>query len=173
VLSKAGASERDTLKKLLAGVSIVKIRRDCDVGDSRFRTLCTALAGDLRLYDGVRETLDGLTMRKTALGVVTNLPGWLVELLLTKKALSEYFGPVVHAGNCAARKPDPGPLQSALRSMRLDAGEGVLYVGDRDVDARAAAGAGVGFAWASYGYGPKKPPGTTTVLFCFRDALLL
>jgi HAD superfamily hydrolase (TIGR01549 family) len=173
VLVREGASAQGTLAQLQAGGSIVRIRQNCGVSDSRFRRLCASYACDLPLYPGVRDSLEVLTERGTALGIATSLPGWLVKTLIDGLGLAEYFGSVIHAGNCSGRKPSPTPILAAVRGLGLEVDATVFYVGDRTVDARAAVAAGVTFAWAKYGYGDERPAGTAKVIRHFREVLTL
>jgi len=107
------------------------------------------------------------------MGVVTSLPGWLAELLISERGLRQYFDAFVHAGNCRSRKPHPTPILAALRMLGPEPGHSMFYVGDSELDAQAASAAGVSFAWASYGYGAVKPKNAVKVLHLFEDVLLL
>ena len=65
-------------RTLATGTSIVQLVQQCGVSRSRLARSAKENATSLAFYDGVRQTLDELRERGTSMGVVTNLPGWLV-----------------------------------------------------------------------------------------------
>jgi phosphoglycolate phosphatase-like HAD superfamily hydrolase len=156
---------------LIAGENIVRLVKSCGVSDTRFCRACVAATNRLRLYAGVRETLAELEQRGTPCGVVTNLPGRLVNPLLEQLELAAYFQVVVHAGTVRPWKPNPTPLREAARMMRLGNVAGVFYIGDRPNDALATHRAGMRFAWAAYGYESACPDEDAVVLRDFRQVL--
>src|SRR5204863_35111 len=102
------------MEQLKAGCSIVTLHQDCGISKTQFRRLCLSVAEGPALYPEVSQTLAELQKRGVPLGVVTSLPGWLVELLLRRAALEPHFTTVIHPGNCPGRKPSPKPLEAAL-----------------------------------------------------------
>lgn len=143
--------------KLRGGVSIVTLSQQCGISNGRFIAQCEASMNSLQLYPGVRTTLVQLAARGIPTAAVTSLPGRIAEPLLVGLHLAEFFRIIVHAGNCASRKPRPGPLLAALQMLRIVPDGNVFYVGDRKDDAAASEAAGIRFAWASYGYGDGCP----------------
>jgi N-acetyl-D-muramate 6-phosphate phosphatase len=172
VLAKAaGGSIPERIQQLRDGQSVVSMCSACGLSFPTFLSRCVASAMELRIYPQVAQCLDELRRRGYSLGVVTNLSGRLAEPLLRELGLSEKFDTVIHAGNCRYRKPSPGPLLMALRSIKSEPSTS-WYVGDKESDADTAAAAAVRFAWASYGYGESCPVGAV-VLKHFRDVLSL
>jgi HAD superfamily hydrolase (TIGR01509 family) len=163
----SGARRESIVKRLLKGENIVGLLREYGLSKARFSTLCCCAISELRLYPGVSQTLQILNERPVPLGVVTNLPAWLVRPLLDKSAVITYFATQI----CAAGKPNPSGLIRALGEMGRHRDASVFYVGDTVNDAQAATNAGVSFAWASYGYGPERPPNPTAVLSRFSEVL--
>jgi HAD superfamily hydrolase (TIGR01509 family) len=151
----------------MAGDNIVSLIGKLNLTKAQFTKHCLDEDTDLCLYPGVSKTLRALKDRGTPLGVVTNLPNWLVQALLKKSNLNSSFDTLV----CAAGKPRPGGLARALSAMRRNADPDTFYVGDRPSDAEAAVNAGISFAWVSYGYGKKRPAGANVALAHFSEVL--
>lgn len=149
----------------------MRLAARCAVPDGRFRRACLTSIAALRLYGGVKETLVALERRGTPCGIVTSLPGRIVEPLLQRLELSEHFRVVVHAGTVRPWKPNPAPLREAARMMAIKELREVFYVGDGPNDATAARRAGMRFAWAAYGYGATSPDEDAVVLREFREVL--
>ena len=127
----------------------------------------------LEFYHGVLETLEALRDRGTPMGVVTNLPGWLVTTLTKATGIEDYFDSVVTPRIGVLAKPHPHGIRRALGAIGREADPYVWFVGDQTADARAATAAGVRFAWASYGYETVPPTGTERVLPAFEGVLTL
>lgn len=168
------ADERDpggaaVVEELRTGGVIVRIIRERGLARTRFVTLCLEGAARLQLYPGVREGLAELQRWSMPLGVVTNLPGWLVEPILSRIGLARYF-----AGTAvAARKPQPAGILRVLDVLGVEPDPGVFFVGDSRLDAEAARRAGVSFGWASYGYESVPPEAITVELREFLEVLEL
>ncbi len=124
---------------------------DSRVGRSRFVREAAREAVRIPLYAGVVETLVQLRRRGTPLGVASNLPAALVDVMLSGAGVKGCFQVVVDAST-RPPKPNPRPLLVACARLNQEPSKAVYYVGDRLQDQRAAAAAGVSFAWASYGY---------------------
>jgi phosphoglycolate phosphatase len=146
----------DCVRALEGGQSIVRLIEDSGCTRSRFVAAATYSIGDLRVYPGIRKTLRELARREMPLAVFTSLPGSIADPILSATGLNGYFRSVKHAGN-APRKPNPKGIYEAVLELKLSSCEGVVYVGDRDIDARTATRAGIDFVWASYGYQAKPP----------------
>jgi phosphoglycolate phosphatase len=105
-----------------------------------------------RLYDGVAGCLGGLLARDWALGVCTNKPAWLAELLLEKLGVRPAFRAVLGADSLPVRKPDPLHL---LETIRLCGGTPArsVMVGDTITDRVTARNAGVACVLVTFGPG--------------------
>ena len=143
------------------------------VSKGRFEREAERSVGTLSFYDGALDTLEELAERDASIGVVTNLPRWLVGPMLEATEIDEYFDAVVTPGRGVRSKPSPHGLLKVLREMGEEPGREVWFVGDSAADAEAAARAGVSFAWASYGYDDEAPPGTERELGSFGEVLEL
>ena len=158
---------------LSAGGNIARLVIDHGVTNARLARAASERAAILRLYERVFETLDSLRERGTLIGVVSNLPGWLVRPLLQSTGLESYLAATATPRPGVPAKPQPHGIRRVLQEMDREADARTWFVGDGAVDGEAAEAAGVQFAWASYGYETEMPRGTVKVLECFNDVLQL
>ena len=158
-------------RELEAGASVVRAAKDYGVSKTRLARAAKEDGASVKLYEGVLPTLDGLRARGTPIGIVTNLPGWLVRPLLESTGIGEYAAAVATPRPGVPAKPKPHGLRRVLAEMGQEANSGTWFVGDGAVDAEAAEAAPVRFAWASFGYESEMPPGTGKVLACFDKIL--
>ena len=156
---------RNTVEdKLRRGASVISLLRQHGVSERRFLQCVLDEHGPTLLYPGAATAIRELGRRRTPLAIATSLPGRIAEPMLARVGLADHIRVVVHAGNCRSRKPNPGPILSALRLLRVEPSADLYYVGDRADDAEAASRAEVSFAWASYGYEESEPTGCAAVL---------
>ena len=85
-------------------------------------------------YPGILETTEKLASMGINMAIVTNK-----GQIATNSLLEDYFKPHITIaigddGN-HARKPDPEPINMALKALGANDKSKVLYVGDSDVDA--------------------------------------
>ncbi len=104
-----------------------------------------------RPYPGVAEALAALRGQGLALGVCTNKPAAPARRLLEDLGLAGFFAALVGGDSLAQRKPDPAPLRH-LAALLQAGPDGVVYVGDSEVDAATAAAAAVPFVLFTEGY---------------------
>ncbi len=76
-------------------------------------------------------------------GVVSNKAGAFLRREVVHLGWSEFFGPVIGAGDAAADKPDPAPILMAVTQLGQTADRSVWYMGDTALDMQAARAAGV------------------------------
>ena len=157
---------------LRSGLSVVTLAKRHHVPEAEILRLLTQQGQGL-LYPNVARVLGKLAGRNVPLGIVTGLPGRLATPVVEACRISGYFTAFVHRGNCRSKKPSAEPIRMAMRAAEIDDSKAVVYVGDRDEDAKAAANAGIAFAWASYGYGSQCPEGAGVVLRSFEELLKL
>lgn len=164
--------EEAILERLIAGESIFRILNEQRVGRPTFTRACQDRIGEI-LFPRVAESLSVLSEKEIPLAIVTSLPGdsFLIPLLAAANLL-DHFGAVIHAGNCAARKPSPIGISRAIASLGLEPSSNIFYIGDREIDARAAKNAGISSAWASWGSYEEQPE-CTVVLRSFDEILTL
>ena len=169
----SGGPALQIIGKLEAGASIVRVAEDHQVTKARLARAAKEDGVSIELYEGVLQTLDSIQERGSSIGIVSNLPGWLVRPLLQSTGIEKYFTATVTPQWGVPAKPNPHGIRRVLQEMGLDADARTWFVGDEAVDAEAAAAADVQFAWASYGYCTEAPPGTAKVLERFDDLLRL
>lgn len=103
------------------------------------------------LFPGARETVGALGAAGYKLGVCTNKPIALTELLLRKLNFREAFASVRGADSAEYRKPDPRHFFDVVDELGGDRRRAVL-VGDSETDAKTARAAGVPVILVSFGY---------------------
>jgi phosphoglycolate phosphatase len=104
-------------------------------------------------FPGVPETLDILAADGAGLGVCTNKPQDLTELLLSELALARHFPAVIGGGRTPYSKPDPRHVMEVVMALK-GRRERAVFVGDSPVDVAAARAAGIPVIAMSYGYTP-------------------
>lgn len=103
-----------------------------------------------RVYEGVERALEDLRQAGWKLGVCTNKPQALADLLLNKLGLSQYFPVVLGADALPVRKPDPLHLTETIARLGGAAGRGVL-IGDTINDHSTARAAGMPSVLVTFG----------------------
>lgn len=102
----------------------------------------------VRLFDGIRETVEALAEQGFALGIVTSRIRREFDAEFPRYGISQHFGVTLCADDAGAgHKPDPDPLLRYMELTRSTPRE-LLYVGDTVYDSRCAHSAGVDFALA-------------------------
>ena len=128
------------------------------------------IADGTRLFPGVAETLAVLKLDGARLGVLTNKPQELTDLLLPRLGLGEMFGAVYGAGRKPYTKPDPRIFHDVVGDLSGDADTAVM-IGDSITDLNTARAAGAPCILMSYGFTPvaARDLGADIVLDEFRD----
>ena len=103
-----------------------------------------------RLYPGAIEAVKNLVSQGFAVGICTNKPDHLAELLLRKLGVRDLFGCMVGANTLPVRKPDPAPLREAIARLGGDPAKAVL-IGDTGTDRKTGLAAGVPVVLVSFG----------------------
>lgn len=109
-----------------------------------------AIDRETRLYPGAAEAAEALRQAGFALGICTNKPEGLAELLLTRLGVRGIFGSLVGADTLPVRKPDPAPYIAAVERAGGALGRSFL-LGDTDTDVGTARAAGVPCALVTFG----------------------
>lgn len=94
-----------------------------------------------KLIPCVRKVLR-IVARHCRVAIVSSGSGWRVRGQILTHGLAGEFATCVCAEDAPRRKPDPAPLQTALRRLRLSA-ESCVYVGDAPEDMDMAHRAGM------------------------------
>ena len=107
-------------------------------------------AGQTVVYDGVMPLLERLGAEGISLGICTNKPQRMTEIVLHALGLSRHFAAIL-GGDFPRRKPDGEHIRETLRRMGAE-GVPALYVGDSITDVRAARDAGLPVVAVDWGY---------------------
>jgi phosphoglycolate phosphatase len=102
------------------------------------------------LYPGAMVAVDALSNAGYGVGICTNKPEALADLLLTKLGVRDAFAALVGADTLPVRKPNPAPLREAARRAGGDPARTIL-IGDSDTDRNTAAAAGVPCVLVTFG----------------------
>lgn len=129
-------------------------RYDPALVDSYYPVLLDAYAQaiDLHtfLYPGAMEAVEALKSQGYGVGICTNKPERLADLLLQRMGIRDAFASMVGADTLTVRKPDPEPLREAARRAGGDPARCVL-IGDSDTDRNTARAAGVPSVLVTFG----------------------
>ncbi len=108
-----------------------------------------------RPFPRVAETLATLKREGALLGVLTNKPQDMSDLLLTRVKLDSYFTAVFGAGRMPYTKPDPRLFHDVLSALGGSTNAGAIMIGDSVTDLATARAAKVPVILVSYGYTPE------------------
>ncbi|MEJ1969080.1 MAG: HAD-IA family hydrolase [Rhizomicrobium sp.] len=119
-------------------------------------------------FPGVEDTLAALAAEGRHLGVLTNKPQEMADLLLAKLRLDRFFPVVYGAGRMSYVKPDARIFHDVVRDLK--AADGIM-IGDSVTDVATARAAGAQVILVSYGYTPEPAHtlGGDAVTADFRD----
>lgn len=118
-----------------------------------------------KLYQNVVPCLNALTQQGFLLGVCTNKPVGLADILLEKLGIDGYFGAVLGADSLPVRKPDPEHLFATIRQLGGAPDKSVL-IGDTMTDRTTARAAKIPCVLVTFG------PKSRDVVAMEPDALL-
>ena len=104
-----------------------------------------------QVYPGVFDVLEELTKKHVPLGVCTNKPSVMAEIVLDQLNLAPYFCGMTAGDDVDHPKPDGRHITETLKRMGASK-EGAVMVGDSESDLAAARDAGIGAVAVSYGY---------------------
>lgn len=104
-------------------------------------------------FPGVEDVLRGFQKEGVAMGICSNKPHDMTELLLNEVGLTHFFGSIHGAGRTAKNKPDPMHLNAVIQELGADKAHTVM-VGDSMPDVAVARAVGVPVIVMSYGYTP-------------------
>ena len=132
------------------------------------------IADGTRLFPQVAETLAALKQQGARLGILTNKPQELTDLLLPRLGLEQLFSAVYRAGRKPYTKPDPRIFHDVVAEL---SGTGVagggpsVMIGDSITDLTTARAAGATCILMSYGFTPvpARELGADLVLDEFRQ----
>ncbi len=120
------------------------------IADRYYREFHRLVDRGVRLYPGVRETLEALRDRRIA--TMSTRRRDEARHMLGVAGIDRYFRAIVGGDEVARPKPDPDLPLHAARALRATPAEAVV-VGDAPVDIEAGRAAGTWTVAAMYGYG--------------------
>ena len=112
------------------------------------------IADGTRLFPQVAETLKALSLQGARLGVLTNKPQELTDLLLPRLNLDGIFAAVYGAGRKPYTKPDPRIFYDVVADVSKEHGGVSVMIGDSITDLNTARAAGAPCILMSYGFTP-------------------
>lgn len=149
----AGVALRGARAMLEHGLTRVG-RYDAAVVEQYFPVFLEAYAGAIDthtwIYPGAMEAIETLKTQGYGIGICTNKPEGLADMLLQRLGIRAAFASLVGADTLPVRKPDAEPLREAARRAGGDPGKTVL-VGDTDTDRETARAAGVPSILVTFG----------------------
>lgn len=110
------------------------------------------IADQSRPFPGVERTLSRLA-EAARLGVLTNKPQELADLLLPALDLARFFRAIHGAGRIEVSKPDARVFHHVIEELG-GPGEGAVMIGDSATDVATARAANVPVILLDYGYTP-------------------
>jgi phosphoglycolate phosphatase len=122
-----------------------------------------------RLYDGAMNAVEQLRTDGFKVGICTNKPEYLAEILMTKLGVRDAFGSLIGADTLPVRKPDPEPFFEAVRRAGGDVKRS-CGIGDTITDHKTARAAGVPSVLVTFG--PGATAGQADIRALRPDALL-
>jgi phosphoglycolate phosphatase len=105
-----------------------------------------------RPFPEVEKTLALLRSEGARMGVLTNKPQELTDLLLPAVKLDRFFGAIHGAGRYSYNKPDARVFHHVVEEL---GGGPALMIGDSATDVATARAAGVKVILVSFGYTPE------------------
>ena len=108
------------------------------------------------IYPGVLQVLQSLKDQGLKLGICTNKPMEMTEIVLKIMGLDVYFAGVCGDHPSLPKKPDPAMIKETLRRMGAENLPAIM-IGDSITDIKAARNANIPVIAVAYGYA-KIPP---------------
>ncbi len=122
--------------------------------DGQYPVLLAAYEADIdretRLYPGAVAAVEALRAAGYKVGVCTNKPERLADILLTRLGVRDLFASLVGADTLPVRKPDPAPYRLSVERAGGRVARSVL-IGDTVTDRDTARAAGVPVVLVTFG----------------------
>ncbi len=109
-----------------------------------------AIAEHTRLYPGAIDAVEALRLADIKVGICTNKPAYLAEILLKKLGIRDLFASMIGADTLPTRKPDPAPYFAAVRQAGGTVARSML-IGDTETDRKTGLAAGIPVVLVSFG----------------------
>ena len=104
----------------------------------------------VRNFPGMKNVLKKLEKEGIELGIVTSKGEELTVRALQLLGMTEFFKVIVTADDVKVHKPEPEPVNVALKEIKIKKGS-AIYIGDSPVDIRAGKAAGLETAAVLWG----------------------
>jgi phosphoglycolate phosphatase len=147
ILRNVGLDLHEVLARLVGGAAPGEIHGLVEDYRARFDEVAP---GRTRVFEGMREVLEGLRSAGVRLAIATNRSRGSLEAMLREHGLDAIFHLWLTAGCVPFPKPHPLMLERALEALGVAAGS-ALMVGDTTVDLRMGRAAGVDTCAVTYG----------------------
>jgi phosphoglycolate phosphatase len=150
----AGTALRGGRAMLKLGLNRLGRSEDSATLDRYYPVLLEAYAAAIDthtvLYPRAMQAVARLKSDGFGVGICTNKPEALAELLMTRLGVRDAFASLVGADTLPVRKPDPAPLFEAARRAGGHP-ERCILIGDSDTDRNTARAAGVPSVLVTFG----------------------
>ena len=114
----------------------------------------THIAAESRPFPGVEATLETLHAEGARMGVLSNKPHELTNLLIPALGLTRFFRAIHGAGRLEVVKPNARVFHHVIEEMGGE-GSGAVMIGDSATDVKTARAAGCAAIVLTYGYSPE------------------
>ncbi len=152
-ISDAATAFRGARAMLRLGFSRIGVDDEMAV-DGQYPLLLEAyrdgIDAETTFYPGALDAVETLKARGYAVGICTNKPFDLADLLLTRLGARDMFGSLVGADTLPVRKPDPAPYLASVTRAGGDPRRSCL-IGDTVTDRETARAAGVPCVLVTFG----------------------
>ena len=143
--------------KAMLTLGLTRLERfDEAVVDEYYPHLLTAYGEAIdvftQFYPGAMDAVENLRLADYRVGICTNKPEALAELLMQRMGARDAFHSLIGADTLTVRKPDPEPLREAVRQAG-GALERSVLIGDTITDRETARAAGVASVLVTFGPG--------------------
>ncbi|SMX34353.1 phosphoglycolate phosphatase [Actibacterium lipolyticum] len=101
------------------------------------------------LYPNAEKVITDFAAEGFRMGICTNKPEAPTRAILAAFGIDGMFDVVIGGDTLPVKKPDPAPLNAAVKALDQSI---TIYVGDSEVDAETATRAGLPFALFTEGY---------------------
>lgn len=139
------------LAQLFYGTELYE-ERDREGFEAHYHEQCVK---NVRLYEGIKESLLELRNRSVRLSVATNAPTKFAMRMLDACGVYGSFDYIVGADRVSKPKPDKEMLEYILKGYGYKEGQKALMIGDNSKDMQAAENAGIDSAFVTWGFSPK------------------
>ena len=114
-----------------------------DAGEIFYKRYAMIHVSKLRPLAGAESLLKTLTEKNIHLSVVSNKNGEYLRSEANHLGWNRYFSNLIGAMDAEKDKPDPEPVDMALKSSGIEKGTNVWFVGDSSIDLECAYNAGL------------------------------